>query len=249
MYCNGADAKSSIFIIIYDFIMKKFTFSSIVDCRRCSYRNKRRRRIQSFTILVSDRWFFFFRQRNKNTYSFIILIRVEGNLKAENFFKKLTNDGSDNITDNTLIEWDTICISRAVANLSGSVIVQVKKSRRRRVIRVPTLRNEILSFDCSQEAIMEPLSCKMDSKRLLMNGGRANVENDRPIFDVNFNANKIRINVGQRDVRTLSTVWFDNVARIIELWGARLSIADIWRTVVDKIKNNAFDYFCREWNA
>ncbi|XP_014251025.1 vacuolar protein sorting-associated protein 13A-like isoform X2 [Cimex lectularius] len=129
-----------------------------------------------------------------------LVIMSLGDLSVENFFKeKVTAEGTATpIIDNILIKLDNIHLSRAIMTLAGTLE--------------------------AQEPVIEPLSIKIDVKRAVnyndakaitlfarsMNGSYSQPPSQLLLYQVDGLIDNVMINLGQRDLTTILSVWADN---------------------------------------
>ncbi|RZF42899.1 hypothetical protein LSTR_LSTR017308 [Laodelphax striatellus] len=123
-----------------------------------------------------------------------LIILNLGDLSVENFFKEISKaSASDScqmpVIDNILVRFEALQVCRALMTLAGSLELQ--------------------------EPIIEPINIQFDIKRTV--GYRGIVTNQYIsacsqllLYQVVGNINNIQINLGQRDLATLLSVWSDN---------------------------------------
>ncbi|XP_021923386.1 vacuolar protein sorting-associated protein 13A-like isoform X4 [Zootermopsis nevadensis] len=141
-----------------------------------------------------------------------LIVLNMGDLSVENFFKEMTRShfpyvtsGSSSsvsasevpVVDNVLVRLESVQVSRAVMTLAGSLEIQ--------------------------EPILEPMSIRLDVKRMVayhhtMNslppapGPYLQLHRDLLLYEIDGGMENVRINIGQRDLATLLSVWSDNLA-------------------------------------
>nr|XP_012219129.1 PREDICTED: vacuolar protein sorting-associated protein 13A-like isoform X1 [Linepithema humile] len=126
-----------------------------------------------------------------------LLVFDTGVLSVENFFKNsgqqiqtiktAANDGSQLIIDNILIKLKSVTISRAIMTLTRDLEVQ--------------------------EPIIEPIQIQFDIKR--KTEYRSFIEfQTYGLFNVQGAIDVININLSQRDLKSLISVWQDNISKI-----------------------------------
>ncbi|XP_047103973.1 vacuolar protein sorting-associated protein 13A-like [Schistocerca piceifrons] len=142
-----------------------------------------------------------------------VIIVDSGELTVENFFKELSSSSTNiastrsglsptsstavPVIDNILVRLQSAQVSRAVMTLAGSLEIQ--------------------------EPILEPLNARLDIKRMVAYhhtmtnlpptpGPYLQQHRDYLLYDVNGGMEIVHINLGQRDLATLLSVWNDNLA-------------------------------------
>lgn len=140
-----------------------------------------------------------------------LIIMNMGDLSVENFFKEVTHShlpyvvsGSSSsvpsevpVVDNVLVRLESVQVSRAVMTLAGSLEIQ--------------------------EPILEPVSIRFDVKRMVAYhhtinslppgpGPYLQLHRDLLLYDIVGGVESVQINLGQRDLATILSVWSDNLA-------------------------------------
>ncbi|XP_015594990.1 vacuolar protein sorting-associated protein 13A isoform X2 [Cephus cinctus] len=145
-----------------------------------------------------------------------LIVFATGVLTAENFFKEkaqikqsVTVNGNNSyasIIENILLKLKSMTISRAVMTLSGTLEVQ--------------------------EPILEPVNIRFDIKRT--SEYRSTTGSHKyGLCEVRGSMDLISINVGQKDLMSMFSVWEDNLAKVLGCQGGRYNRQSLTNLYLD----------------